>query len=61
MVPRAGLTLLILLIDYKKNIPVRIIVVPPVVPPFPIADVVGFELIFRAIFSCVICEISTLI
>ena len=60
MVPRATPTLTILTIDYITIIPVRLIAIPQVVPPFPIADVVGFELIFWAIFSCNISEISTL-
>ena len=36
--------------EYFINIPVRRILIPPVVPPLPIGNVVGFELMFRAIF-----------
>ena len=51
---------MMLLIDYVTIIPVRLIAIPQVVPPFPIADVVGFELILVLIFISNISEISTL-
>jgi hypothetical protein len=45
-------TLMLLLIDYNVIIRVRLIVVPQLVPPFPIADVVGFELkFFKGLFA----------
>ena len=58
---RATPTLILLLIVSNDIIQVRLIVIPQLVPPFPIVDVVGFELIFIAIFTCSISEISTLI
>ena len=35
---------MILPIDYNVIIPVRLIAVPQLIPPFPIGDVVGIEL-----------------
>jgi len=51
---------MMLLIDYVTITPVRLIAIPQVVPSFPIADVVGFELILVLIFISNISEISTL-
>lgn len=42
-------TLMMLIIDHIEIIPARLMEIPHVVPPFPIIDVVGFELIFSAI------------
>ena len=58
---RAAFTLITLLIDYNVIFPVRIIAIPQLVPPFPIVDVVGFELIFWGIFSLFFSEFSSLL
>lgn len=56
---RAGVTLNTLLIDYINIIPVRLIIVPPEIPPFPIGNVVGIELIFGGILFFIFSDIST--